>query len=47
MIDLGPQIVETYKIFMTAGFSNPIERFILEMFLDWQYDTLIVKQIPN
>lgn len=21
---LGPQIVETYKIFMTAGFSNPI-----------------------
>jgi hypothetical protein len=32
---------------MTAGFSNPVERFILELFLDWQYDSLVDRLIPN
>lgn len=44
---LGPHILETYDIFLKGEISNPIERHIMEMFLDWQYDSMIVKQIPN
>jgi hypothetical protein len=32
---------------MTSGFSNPIERHILEIFLDWQYDNFISVKIPT
>ena len=40
-------MVETYNTFLNSQFSNPMELRILEIFLDWQYDNLIVTKIPT
>lgn len=31
---------------MKAGFSSAWERKVLELFLDWQFDEFVVKNIP-
>ena len=40
-------MVETYNTFLNSQFSNPVQLHVREIFLDWQYDNLIVDKIPN
>jgi hypothetical protein len=43
---LGKEILETYDVFLDGEFNNKVEKHLMELFLDWQYDNLIARQVP-
>jgi hypothetical protein len=39
--------MDNYKLFMSQEIPNDLELRILEAFLDWQYSSLLSKNIPQ
>ena len=44
---LGPEILETYHTMLGSQFQKKWQLKILELFLEWQYDTAVGEQISH
>ena len=43
---MAKEISFTYKTFMHSALKNEVEIKAIELFLDWQYESFVSKQLP-